>query len=316
MTATTKNYYEILGVSRDASQKDIERAFRKLAKKYHPDANPDDEAAAKRFKEINEAYQVLRDPEKRKEYDNPQPDWQTIFSRNGGPGTHFEYRTTVDPEELRDLLGGFGGFGSTGRVFDLGDLLGHATDRTTARSPWTTTQSLSGRDVTAELPLSLEEAHRGGRRMVSVNGKRLEVSVPAGVRDGTTIRLAGQGEPGAGGGKPGDLLLTVKLLPHPRFQVRGDDLETELKLTPWEAVLGTTAPVRTLDGKVSVTIPPRSQSGKKLRLRGQGLNRRSGGRGDLFVKLVVVVPTRPTREEERLFRELARVSTFTPRRDH
>lgn len=314
MTATTKNYYEILGVPRDATQKDIERAFRKLAKKYHPDVNPNEEAAAKRFKEVNEAYQVLRDPEKRREYDNPQPDWQTLFARNGGPGTRFAYRTTIDPEELRDLLGGYEGLSGGARFFDLGDLLQGAGAGPARQATWTSTRSFSGRDVTAELPLHLEEAHHGGRRVVTVNGNRLEVDVPAGVRDGMTIRLAGQGEPGLGGGKSGDLLLKVKLLPHPRFQVRGHDLETELNVTPWEAVLGASVPVRTLEGTVSVTVPPRSQSGKKLRLRGQGLNRRSGGRGDLFVKLVVVVPPKPTREEERLFRELAQVSSFSPRR--
>ena len=308
MTTATKDYYEILGVPRDASQKDIERAFRKLAKQYHPDANRGDRSAADRFKDINEAYQVLKDPGKRREYDNPQPVWQTLFSRNGGPGSHFEYRTTVDPEELRDVLGGLGG-----GFFDLGDLFSGAGSHSTGWRTRPGRVDLPGRDVTAELPLSLEEVHRGGRRSISVNGKRLEVQVPVGVRDGSTIRLAGQGEPGPGGGKPGDLLLNVRLLPHPHFQVRGDDLETELKLAPWEAVLGTKAAVRTLDGRVSVTVPARSQSGRKLRLRGQGLNRRSGGRGDLFVKLNVVVPTKPTPEEERLFRELSRVSGFNPR---
>jgi DnaJ-class molecular chaperone len=314
MATATKDYYEVLGVSRDATQKDIGRAFRKLAKKHHPDANRGDTKAAHRFKEVNEAHQVLKDPEKRKQYDSPEPDWQSVFGRNGNSAGHFESRNSVNSEELKDLFGGIGGTGGRGaRVFDLGDLLGGMAGK---RQSWSSAQGdfeFAGSDVEAELPLSLHEAHHGGTRSLSVGGKGVEVNVPRGVRNGSVIRLAGQGEPGANGGKPGDLLLRVRLLPDPRFKVTGHDLETEAKLAPWEAVLGAEIAVPTLDGSVHLTIPAGTQSGRRLRLRGQGLGKRDGSRGDLYARVTVAVPTNPTPEEKRLFEELSRASKFDPR---
>jgi DnaJ-class molecular chaperone len=203
---------------------------------------------------------------------------------------------------------------------------------------------LRGRDVEAEAPITLEEAHRGTSRTLSLEidepcaecggagekdqkpcpachgrgtrpGRRtLEVSIPAGVRDGTVLRLAGQGEPGAGGGPAGDLLVEVRLQPHPRFAVDGnDDLVLELPVAPWEAVLGARVAVDALDGRVELAVPAGSQTGQRLRLRGQGLRRRDGGRGDLYVRLKVVVPTQPSPAEKELFQKLAAVSTFRPR---
>ena len=177
---------------------------------------------------------------------------------------------------------------------------------------------MRGRDIEAEAPITLEEAHRGTRRRLTlpIDGqKTLEVTIPAGVRDGTVLRLAGQGEPGAQGGPPGDLLVQIRLEPHPRFIIEdGDNLVLELPIAPWEAVLGAKVPVQTLDGQVQLTIRPGSQAGQKLRLRGQGLQRRDGSRGDLLVKLKVVVPTNPPSEERKLWEQLAAVSTFKPQR--
>src|SRR5579875_426959 len=280
MVTKTKDYYEILGVPRTASPEEIKRAFRKLAMKYHPDRNPGNKEAEAKFKEINEAYEVLSDPEKRKRYDrfgpgmSPGEDFETSFRWEEGPSSS-----------------------------DVGaDLFGN--DRT------------GGQDVEAELPLTLEEAHRGGTHSLILDGperKVIEVTVPAGVRDGSILRLAGQGQPGSNG-SAGDLRLRVRLLPHPRFtRPTDDDLQTDLPVAPWEAVLGARVPVTTLDGVVDVTIPPGSQSGQRLRLRGQGLRRRDGTRGDLFVRLHVLVPLQPTAEEKELFRRLAQVSRFDAR---
>jgi DnaJ-class molecular chaperone len=171
-----------------------------------------------------------------------------------------------------------------------------------------------GRDVEAELELSLEEAHHGGRRTLQMQGAEpIDVNIPAGARDGSTIRLAGQGGAGANGSEPGDLYLHIRLRPHPVFKVKGDDLELELSIAPWEAVLGAGVEVPTIDGKVELKVPAGARAGQRLRLRGQGLNRRNGGRGDEFVRLRVVVPKEVSAEERRLYEELKRVSRFNPR---
>ena len=305
MVTKTKDYYEILGVPRTASPEEIKRAFRKLAMKYHPDRNPGNKEAEAKFKAINEAYEVLSDPEKRKRYDrfgpgmSPGEDFETSFRWEEGPSSS---------DVGADLFGNdrFGGFGDWfDRFFS-----GHRSFR--AGKGFRT----GGQDVEAELPLTLEEAHRGGTHSLILDGperKVIEVTVPAGVRDGSILRLAGQGQPGSNG-SAGDLRLRVRLLPHPRFtRPTDDDLQTDLPVAPWEAVLGARVPVTTLDGVVDVTIPPGSQSGQRLRLRGQGLRRRDGTRGDLFVRLHVLVPLQPTAEEKELFRRLAQVSRFDAR---
>jgi len=295
-----------LGVPRHATDKEIKQAYRKLARQYHPDINPNNKAAEEKFKEISEAYAVLSDPDKRKKYDQFGAQWEQ-FERAGVnpqdfgwmPGNmRVEYRTSGDVGDLRDLFGDLGGFD------DIFETVFRSRGGRRGRR---------GSDVEAELPLTLEEIHHGVTRSLSVGGKTLEVKVPAGVRDGSVIRLAKQGQPGAGGGEAGDLLLRVKVQPHPRFQVMGDDLETELPIAPWEAVLGAKVTAPTLDGNVEITIPPGAQGGQKLRLREKGLHKRGGGRGDLYVKLKIVVPKNPTVEERRLFEELKRVSRFRPR---
>lgn len=314
-----KDYYKLLGVSRDASQGDISKAFKKLARKCHPDLNPNDCKAEARFKDINEAYEVLRDPEKRKLYDSfgqnwqhgqnfqPPPGYENVrfhFGGAGGPGQGFDAGGFSDFFET--LFGGAGGFGGGG--FGGGR-------RRPAR----------GQDVEAGLELTLEEAYSGGTKTLTLhepdfssdgrpiqNTKTLSVNIPAGVRDGARIRLAGQGGPGFGGAAPGDLYLRVLIRPHSRFKLEDVNVVTDLHLAPWEAALGASVRVPTLDGAVDMTIPPGIGSGRKLRIRGKGLAGKAG-RGDQLVRIMIETPKNLTDEERALWTKLARTSTFNPR---
>jgi len=344
MAAKTKDYYEALGVKRGASDDEIKKAYRKLARKFHPDLNPGDKAAEEQFKQLQEAYDVLSDPENRKLYDQyaenwravkagaqaPPPGWEGAgrSTREAGPRTEGFDFGDFDFSSFR--TGGAGGF-------DIFEEMFGGPGR--GRGP----RSGRGRDVEAELELSLEEAHRGGRRTLQMQvaevcptcsgtglkdgkpcetcggagqvlkPKTIEVNIPPSVRDGSTVRLAGQGGTGSNGSEPGDLYLHIRLRPHPTFTVRGDDLEVELPIAPWEAVLGAKVEAPRIDGKVELTIPPGAKSGQRLRLRGQGLNKRKGGRGDEYVRLKVVVPKDISAEERRLYEELKRISRFNPR---
>ncbi len=342
MAVRTRDYYEVLGVSRAATEEQIKAAYRKLARKFHPDLNPGDKAAEERFKELQEAYEVLSDAEKRKKYDQygenwrmadqaPPPGWEG-FGPGGGPQAGGFDFSGFD-------FGGSGrgsGTGGMGDIFE--ELFGRAGGRARARG------SNRGRDVEAELELSLEEAHHGGRRTLSMQAaedcptcqgtgvagnnqvcqtcggagqvlrpKTIEVNIPAGVRDGSTVRLAGQGGAGHAGAPAGDLYLHIRLRPHPVFTVHGDDLEVEAPVAPWEAVLGARIEVPTIEGQVEMTVPAGAQNEQRLRLRGQGLNKRRGGRGDIYVRLKVVTPKQVSAEERRLYEELRRASRFNPR---
>jgi len=312
MAAKIKDYYEVLGVKRDASDDEIKKAYRKLARKYHPDLNPGDKAAENQFKLMQEAYDVLSNAEDRKLYDQYGENWRAVKAGAGAPppGWQGGPRSTQGPEgfDYRDFdFGSFGGAAGGGRGFDIFEELFGGRGRRSGR----------GADVEAELELSLEEAHRGGRRTLQMQAadglKTVDVNIPPGARDGTTLRLAGQGGAGTNGNEPGDLYLHIRVRPHPVFTVRGDDLEVELPIAPWEAVLGTRAEVPRIDGKVEMTVPAGARSGQRLRLRGQGLNKRDGGRGDEYVRLKIVVPKDVSAEERRLYEELKRVSRFDPR---
>jgi curved DNA-binding protein len=300
MSVGFKDYYEVLGVPRDASSDDIRRAYRKLARQYHPDVNHEGEAED-RFKEVGEAYEVLSDPEKREVYD------RLSDQRRAGA----EAPNMADFEDLF----GRAGFGSDARVefgeggfSDLFERLFGDGARGSGGGP------LRGRDREAQLELSLEEALAGGRRRLSLDGEEsFEVEVPAGVREGQRIRIAGKGADGRGGGPAGDLYLLVRLRPHPRFRREGDDLEVDLRVTPWEAALGATVPVPTLAGTAQVRVPAGSSSGRRLRLRGRGLPARGGGRGDLYARVQVAVPKELSDEERDLFERLAAGSDFDPR---
>jgi curved DNA-binding protein len=318
MAVAFRDYYEVLGVPRGASAEDIRRAYRKLAREFHPDVNKDP-AAEDRFKEVSEAYEVLRDPEKRERYDRLGANWRAGQDVSGSPG--FEgFRPGPGGFSTGDD-GGFGGFGDS-RV-EFGDtgfsdffegLFGNRT-RTRARAGGGFDGfSMRGGDQEATLELSLEEAGRGGRRRISLGaGRDYEVNIPAGVVDGQRIRLAGEGGRGAGGGQPGDLFLRVRLKPHPRFRVEGRDLYVDVRVAPWEAALGASVEVPTLTGNTNVKMPAGSSSDRKLRLKGKGLPSPSGKPGDLYAIVKIAVPKKPTEQERRLFEQLAEISSFDPR---
>jgi curved DNA-binding protein len=299
MPVAFRDYYETLGIPRDASNEEIRRAYRSLARQYHPDVNKDPEAED-RFKEIAEAYEVLSDPGKRERYDS--------LGSNRRVG-----------DDVADDATGFGGFDDV--RFDDGAGFGGFSDLfdslfgTTSRRPGRGFSGASrGPDLEAELELSLEEAVRGGRRWVQLgDGRSYEVSIPPGVRDGQRIRLAGEGGQGRFGGPVGDLFLRVRIRPHPRFRVEGDDLSADLPVSPWEAALGATVDLRTLDDQVQVTVPAGSSCGRRLRLRGQGMPRSRGGRGDLYAEVRILVPSKLNRAERKAFEQLAAASHFDPR---
>ncbi len=305
MAVGYKDYYAVLGVPRDAKLNQIKAAYRKLARKYHPDVNPGDRKAEEKFKDVGEAYEVLSDPDKRRRYDEVGPDWQAPPPppRGGRAGTEYG-----DPGDYGDLFGGAGG---AGRFSDFFESLFGAQQRGGGDR---FTFSARGADVEAETPITLEEAHRGARRRVDLPTGPLEVNIPAGARDGSVIRVRGAGEPGTGNGPAGDLYVRVRIEPHPLFTVTGtDDIELELPVAPWEAALGAQVKVPTLEGQVQMNIPAGSQGGQRFRLKGQGLARREGGRGDQYVRLRIVLPGKLTDRQRELMKELAAESTFDPR---
>jgi DnaJ-class molecular chaperone len=334
MAVQFKDYYETLGITRTATDEEIKREYRKLARKYHPDVNPGDKSAEEKFKEINEAYEVLSDPEKRARYDQLGPNWKAGSDFTPPPGWG---GAGVDFGGFSDIFGADRGPSGFSDFFE--SLFGsRGGARAGVRFP------RRGQDVEAEIGLTLEEAHRGARRSITfqatelcpncggsgskdgkscpacrgsgavVHPKSFEVTIPAGVRDGSVIRLAGQGEPGINGAPAGDLRLHVRIEPHHFFHIIGeDDVEIELPVAPWEAALGAKVHAPTLDGSVEMTIRPGMQGGQRLRLRGQGLNKRGGGRGDEYVKLKIVIPPRLTGKQKELFEKLAAESRFNPR---
>ncbi|MGB8706585.1 MAG: J domain-containing protein [Dehalococcoidia bacterium] len=319
----TKDYYAILGVSRSATEKEIKQAYRRLARKYHPDVNPGDKSAETRFKEINEAHEVLSDPEKRKKYDRFGDQWQYAeqFAK-AGQGAQSDFGkggayTTFDFGDLGDLgdifSGAFQGFGT-----------GSGPARRAARP----------RSIEHPVDVTLEEAYQGTKRVIQLQAeepcttcggtgrvgrarcstcggsgrllkpKRLEVKIPAGVGDGSKVRIAGQGSQGYGGSK-GDLYLVVRVLPHQFFERKGDDLHTEVAIPLVTAMLGGEVAVPTLKGKVALKVPTETQNGKVFRLAGQGMpHLNDSSRGDLFAKVKVLLPTRLTPQERQLFEQL------------
>ncbi|HEY4825857.1 MAG TPA: DnaJ C-terminal domain-containing protein [Solirubrobacteraceae bacterium] len=295
MPLSYKDYYEVLGVPRDADQDAIRRAYRRLAREYHPDLNSDSDAE-ERFKELGEAYEVLSDTEKRQRYDRLGARWREAERET--PEESFEEFFTDE------------GFGDgTGAVFgeDLFEALFGAR-----AGP--ATGPLRGRDHEALLELSLEDALAGGRRRLTLDGRAVNANFPAGVREGQLIRLAGRGGEGRGGGPPGDLFLRVALKPHPRFRRRGDhDLDVDLPITPSEAALGATVDVQTPNGTARVRVPAGSSSGRRLRLRGRGLPKRGGGSGDLHAIVKIVVPKELSDRERELYEQLAESSSLEQR---
>jgi curved DNA-binding protein len=309
MPVATQDYYEALEVSRDASEDEIRQSYRRLARRYHPDVNKE-AGAEDRFKQISEAYDVLRDPEKRARYDRLGQNWRDGQEASGASGFDEVFRGGDGFEDVRVDFGG----GDFGDLFE--GMFGRSRGARGGRAGFEQF-SMRGPDHEAVLDLALEEAARGGKRWLSLgDGRSIEVDIPRGVRDGQRIRLAGEGGSGVGGGSPGDLFLRVRLKPHPRFRVEGRDLYTDLAVSPWEAALGAEVPVRTLDGDARVKVPPGSSSGRRLRLRGQGLPGSAGAPpGDLYAVVTIRVPKKLTRKERELFERLASTSKFDPRKD-
>ena len=349
------DFYAVLGVPKTASEKEIRSAFRRLARQWHPDVNPGNPEAEAKFKEINAAFEVVGDPEKRKKYDKYGENWMHAdqieeMRRRQGGGVGF------DPRGFGQ--GGFGGGApgggqtyhfSSDEGFDIGDLFGGAAGGGDRRGAGGIFGDLfrraagrsKGQDAEAEVRVTLEEAYAGAKRTIEIRAgeepcrvcsgtgqiagatchvcrgtgvaaplKRVEVSIPAGVKDGQRIRLAGQGGPGANGGAAGDLFLRVHVNSHPRFRREGDDLHVEVDLPVAEAALGGEVKVPTLKGKtLALKVPAGTQGGKQFRLAGQGMPRSGGGYGDLFARVRIVLPEPMTDEQRRLFEQLRDATT-------
>ncbi len=298
-----KDYYQILGVSRDADAERIKKAYRKLARKYHPDVNVNSKEAEARFKEISEAYEVLGNPEKRKQYDL----FGSAGSQTGPRGARtYTYtgpgfgRGGFNPEDF--VRGGFPGFEEV-----FGDIFG-GTRRTRPRGP------VRGKDIQYSVEISFEDAVKGLTTRISLNHDRISVKIPPGVDTGSKVRIAGRGEPGIQGGGRGDLYIVTKVRPHPYFERKGDNIYLDVPITFTEAALGSRIRVPTVDGMIQVTIPPGTQSGQKLRVRGKGVpHLQGGGRGDHFVVVRVVVPTRLDRRSKQLLHDFERLHPGNPR---
>jgi curved DNA-binding protein len=290
-----KDYYRILGVERGASDDEIKKAYRKLARKYHPDVSKEADAK-ERFQEVAEAYETLKDAEKRGAYDNlgrhasgqefrPPPDWSERFGRGR---TSFE---DIDLSDLFETLGVRRG-GRGGRRGGI---------------------PIPGEDYAVTVRLGLEEAARGTERDLRIGGHGVHARIPKGATDGERLRLRGKGGPGANGGPPGDLYLLIELEPHPLFRPAGHDLDIEVPLAPWEAALGAQVDVPTLEGRVSMKVPAGSRAGQKLRLAGKGLPKPGGGSGDLYAVLTIVVPAALSEREKSLYEALREASRADPR---
>lgn len=307
MSVEYKDYYKILGVGREASKDEISKAFKKLARQYHPDLNPGNKDAEEKFKEINEAYEVLKDDEKRKMYDQLGPNWQQGQHFNGNPfGGGGNTRFTFNGQEFsgQGFEGsGFSDFFETlfGGGRQQGGFGGGSFGGFSSRPQ-------RGRDVEADISVTLEDAVKGGERGVTLQGdegpKTLKVNIPAGVKDGAKLRLAGQGYASPNGGPKGDLYLRIRFAPHSLFHVDGTDLVYDLRLAPWQAVLGTKVKVPTLEGDVELSIPAGTGSGKKMRLRGKGLGP-AASRGDLYVRVGIDAPKNLSARQRELWEALA-----------
>lgn len=291
-----RDYYETLGVARGASQDDVKRAYRRLARKYHPDVSKEADAET-RFKEVGEAYEVLKDPEKRAAYDRFGKDWKHGQEFRPPPGWERQFN-----------FGG-GGFSGTSGFSDFFESLFGQGSFAGARGP----MRARGGDQSARIEIPLEDAFRGATCNITLRGRTLSVRIPRGVTEGQWIRLSGQGGSGARGAPDGDLYLTVTHKAHPLFRTEGRDVHLKLPVAPWEAALGATVAVPTLGGKVDLRVPRGSRTGQTLRLKGRGLPGRPDG--DQYVALEVVAPPADTPEAESLYREMAKSMRFNPRSD-
>src|SRR5437870_691996 len=324
MAVDYKDYYKILGVSKDASEKEIKQAYRKLARKYHPDVNPDNKEAEAKFKEINEANEVLSDPEKRRKYDELGANWRMYEQQaaSGGAGAPFGgwnvnvggapggFRT-VTPEQMREMFGDADPFSDFFHTFFGGAM--EQDEESARRGTRSRRASRQGRDVERELELSLEDAFHGTTRRLSIkhdgHARTVDVRIPAGVGDGSRVRISGEGESGTGGAASGDLYLRVRLAPHPLFERKGRDLYVKVPLAVTTAVLGGEVEVATISGKpVRLKIPALTQNGQVFRLKGYGVPAvgKSEEKGDAYARVEIQLPTQLSPEEREHYEALAK----------
>jgi curved DNA-binding protein len=314
-----KDYYKALGVNKTTSEKEIKAAFRRLAKQCHPDANPNDPKAEDRFKEINEAYEVLSDPVKRKKYDQLGADWARWQGAGGqaqdfdwsqwasaapGGNVHVRYGT---PEDLESLFGGGGG-GSMSDFFS--QIFGDMGTRTGPRPAQRQVRPQRGQDYEQPVEITLQEAYQGTSRVLQKDGQRLEIKIPRGAKTGTRVRMSGEGGAGSAGAGAGDLYLRVEVLPDARFERKGDDLHTKVQVDLYTMLLGGEIQVPAMEGSVMLRIPPETQNGRTFRLRGKGMPklRQPEERGDLLAEVQVQLPTGLTAQQRQLVQELRQTS--------
>jgi curved DNA-binding protein len=330
MAVEYKDYYRVLGVTPKATDDEIKKAFRALARKYHPDVAKDKKSAEEKFKEINEANEVLSNPESRKKFDELGADWKAGAESRSSPGRaggrsagrgaqggedEFEFEGTGFSDFFEQFFGGRAGKPRGASPFGA---QGFANRREEPEA------ALRGRDIQGDILITLDEVLNGAMRAISVRRanartgqeetETYQVRIPKGVQAGQTIRVSGKGGEGANGGQAGDIYLRVRYAQNPDWEVSGADLIGHLELAPWEAVLGATVPVRTFDGSLSVKVPAGFRQGQKLRFRGKGLPVGADKRGDLYVEASIQIPSQISKEEERLWKELAVASVFNPRK--
>jgi len=290
------DYYKTLGVDKNATQKDIKTSYRKMARKYHPDLNPNNKDAKKNFQQINEANEVLSDPEKRKKYDQYGEDWKHAdefknagqYQEQSSESQRQRYQGARNEGEFSDFFESmFGGFGSTGRGRQV---------------------KYRGEDYNAELQLELIDAYETHPQTLTVNGKKIRITIPAGIENGQTIKIPGHGGLGVNGGPNGDLYITLQIANHPEFKRSGNDLYTKANLSLYTAVLGGEVTIDTLNGKVKLKVKPETQTGSVIKLKGKGfpVYKSKGQFGDLYVTYTVKIPTNLTEKQKELFTELSR----------
>lgn len=288
------DYYKVLGIEKNASDEDIKKAYRKLARKLHPDLNPNDKDAHKKFQQINEANEVLSDTEKRKKYDQYGKDWQHADQFN-------QQRNQSGARQKNTAGQQFSDFGDTDFSSFFESMFGQ-----TGRQQQT---KFRGQDYNAELKIGLEDAMKTHQQVLTVNGKNIRITIPSGVENGQQIKLKSYGAPGVNGGPAGDLYITFNIAPHPVFKRSGNDLYTAASIDLYTALLGGETTIDTLSGKVKLTVKPETQSGTKIRLKGKGfpVYKKEGEHGDLYITYTVQLPTHLTEKEKELFTELKKL---------
>lgn len=291
------DYYKILGINKDAGESDIKSAYRKLARKYHPDLNPNDKEANKKFQQINEANEVLSDPEKRKKYDTHGSDWKHA--------EEFEKARQSQSRQPNDAGGGYS-FSDSEYGGDVSDffssMFGQSAGSRSGRQA-----KFRGEDYNAELHLNLEDAYTTHKQTMTVNGKNIRITIPAGVENGQVIKLKGHGGPGINGGPDGDLYITFVIADHPKFKRAGNDLYAAVDIDLYTAILGGEIMLDTLSGKIKLKVNPETQNGTRIRLKGKGfpVYKNEGQFGDLYVTYSVKIPVNLTEKQRELFKELA-----------